>query len=1158
MATKTFAVSKDGWAIYDKFLSNAEGDGSIGAGKDYHLGFGESQAYYYRSFIQFTTDFTDVASITSAVLTLKSARSNDGTVNGYLRDEHGTFYATTMQVDRVTGSWSAGTAGNDELVSSGNALEWETMPSVTTTGRATASTPGTRPSSPTNLTVDITDIVRAWAPATVTGGGAATNYGIRLKSSEESISSTLPLSAGENSALGIDFAWYEFYSQEGGASGISGAVAPFITLTYTEITSTPPTDPEVPPEEGGGTGTLFPTVTPIKPSGVADGTSLARIVNLNDPQEWTSTSQYAMPEFSWSYTDGGGGACASWRLRIYSASTGGTTYFDSGVVTDAAHVGDTSVSLTPNATKPTWMPGAGWSSITGLVNGTVYYWQIQVTDAAGEENVAARKQFKVRWGQALYEFDAGASYDTTSGWSVARGFEPSGTQSTFIYQASGVKNTAVITGIAPSTPSAGTIEFTCSGGHSFVAGDVISIVGASPNGYNLSNQVVLSDGITATKFRITNAATGTYVSGGLVSEVAYQVATATVSNVTAAGGTVTYTTSAAHGFVAGQLVTITGVDPVAYNLANVRLATASGSTFTVTNAATGTFVSGGVATMHGRTGVMSSITNVSGSGTAVTYTSQNSFAAGQLVNISGITPAGYNNANALILTATASAFTVGANTTGAYVSGGSATAAISNVSSSISGHNRYLHAYLRMSSDDGSKPYVSNITFSYVDSIQLPDNWYGDPATTYFFLDQEIRRFGTKAVRVETVSASDASIIAYRQYEGDDINVVPSTTYTFSAYIKVGLLSGANNVRLIVQSGGGGTELANSGAHTTFQSDEEGWRRMSVTFTTGATTTSVRPLILLTNTADVVGNYFWADGVLFEEGTVVRSWTPGFVTSGVTFEGGGLNIDTSQGGKLRLKAGNGGPRDEITVGASGLEIGGSSGAVQVYSSASGQLDVSGNIVTSGTVNKLTITQPATSAALTIANGKTLTASNTLTFTGTDGSSVNVGSGGTMMTNPMSTAGDIIVGGASGSPTRLASVAGNLVLRSTGESTAPSYGSTFSASTITGNTNESGKDSLTVNGVLFASNIDSGIATVTPVANTSTGVAITGLSVSCTSSPATVADFSIMVTAEASAAALITTTWSTATFSGTTLTGFTARVVRSNTTSTTVNWLVIGR
>lgn len=51
-----------------------------------------------------------------------------------------------------------------------------------------------------------------------------------------------------------------------------------------------------------------------------------------------------------------------------------------------------------------------------------------------------------------------------------------------------------------------------------------------------------------------------------------------------------------------------------------------------------------------------------------------------------------------------------------------------------------------------------------------------------------------------------------------------------------------------------------------------------------------------------------------------------------------------------------------------------------------------------TVNKLTITAPASSATLTIADGKTLTASNTLTFTGTDGSSLNIGTGGTLGTN----------------------------------------------------------------------------------------------------------------------------------------------------------------
>lgn len=48
------------------------------------------------------------------------------------------------------------------------------------------------------------------------------------------------------------------------------------------------------------------------------------------------------------------------------------------------------------------------------------------------------------------------------------------------------------------------------------------------------------------------------------------------------------------------------------------------------------------------------------------------------------------------------------------------------------------------------------------------------------------------------------------------------------------------------------------------------------------------------------------------------------------------------------------------------------------------------------VNKVAITEPATGSTLTIADGKTLTASNTLTFTGTDSSSVAFGTGGTVV------------------------------------------------------------------------------------------------------------------------------------------------------------------
>ena len=53
------------------------------------------------------------------------------------------------------------------------------------------------------------------------------------------------------------------------------------------------------------------------------------------------------------------------------------------------------------------------------------------------------------------------------------------------------------------------------------------------------------------------------------------------------------------------------------------------------------------------------------------------------------------------------------------------------------------------------------------------------------------------------------------------------------------------------------------------------------------------------------------------------------------------------------------------------------------------------VATATSVNKVAITAPATGSTLTIADGKTLTASNTLTFTGTDSSSVDFGAGGTV-------------------------------------------------------------------------------------------------------------------------------------------------------------------
>lgn len=55
----------------------------------------------------------------------------------------------------------------------------------------------------------------------------------------------------------------------------------------------------------------------------------------------------------------------------------------------------------------------------------------------------------------------------------------------------------------------------------------------------------------------------------------------------------------------------------------------------------------------------------------------------------------------------------------------------------------------------------------------------------------------------------------------------------------------------------------------------------------------------------------------------------------------------------------------------------------------------GALTLGSSINKVTITAPASGATLTIADGKTFTASNTLTLSGTDGSSLNIGSGGTL-------------------------------------------------------------------------------------------------------------------------------------------------------------------
>jgi hypothetical protein len=68
------------------------------------------------------------------------------------------------------------------------------------------------------------------------------------------------------------------------------------------------------------------------------------------------------------------------------------------------------------------------------------------------------------------------------------------------------------------------------------------------------------------------------------------------------------------------------------------------------------------------------ITNVVGTGTIVTYTAPNTFRAGDVVKITGVSPSSYNLNNVTIATASPTQFTVNNAATGTYASGGIAQA----------------------------------------------------------------------------------------------------------------------------------------------------------------------------------------------------------------------------------------------------------------------------------------------------------------------------------------------------------------------------------------------------------------------------------------------------------------------------------------------------
>jgi hypothetical protein len=151
-------------ATSDALLALTSGGAKYGAGAAATLPVGGWQGWTYRSCIKFPSiPWTKVRALKTATLQLRTTTQ--------VRVGFGSNPKAELR--RITESWSAGSASSP---SSGNAVVWP-GPSTTTSGAVTSPLPS---GQNVDKSIRCDAIVRAWAPSSIGGSGAAQN-GIELR-----------------------------------------------------------------------------------------------------------------------------------------------------------------------------------------------------------------------------------------------------------------------------------------------------------------------------------------------------------------------------------------------------------------------------------------------------------------------------------------------------------------------------------------------------------------------------------------------------------------------------------------------------------------------------------------------------------------------------------------------------------------------------------------------------------------------------------------------------------------------------------------------------------------------------------------------------------------------------------------------------------------
>ncbi len=261
---------------------------------------------------------------------------------------------------------------------------------------------------------------------------------------------------------------------------------------------------------------------------------------------------------------------------------------------------------------------------------------------------------------------------------------------------SGGQVSAPLSWVNTASWSGGIVTMTTAAAHKLVSNQYVTVSGILPSGYNGTYRATVVDATTFT-YPLTNPSTnpGAYVSGGLVAiaGITSTVMAATTTNITGTTwstfGTVTVTTAVAHSLTvgqSGQTVYISGVTPAGYNGVYAVTSVPSTTSFTYSLANAGLTPGtafGVVAVAAPASATINAAAWSPTNGGTATLTAAHGFTSGQIVNIGGISPGGYNGAYAItVVDATHFSYPLAADPGGSFDATTFATPGIATVKSS--------------------------------------------------------------------------------------------------------------------------------------------------------------------------------------------------------------------------------------------------------------------------------------------------------------------------------------------------------------------------------------------------------------------------------------------------------------------------------------------